>query len=391
MTLGIDLKGKRALVAGVADDGGLGWGIAHSLAEAGASVVLGVWPPAMGIFETLLARGKLDESRKLSDGSMLVTERIGRLRIVRDGKLDEQPIAGVPIVRPGGPRGLQGLMDIALHPQFEQNHWVYLTYHKPTATGAGATTLARGEWNGTALVGVKDLFESGATGTEASRLVFGRDGNLFVTLGDRFDLRDQAQNPATHLGKVIRIKPGGGAAEGNPFLNRQGAKPEIWSLGHRNIQSAALHPTTGALWTVEHGARGGDEVNIPAAGKNYGWPVISYGVDYSGAKIGEGTKKQGLEQPVYFWDPSIAPSGMAFYEGSLFQDWKDNILIGGLSSQALIRLTVEGNRVVQKETLLDDRRRRIRDVRQGPDGYVYVLTDASPGELLRLAPAETGG
>jgi aldose sugar dehydrogenase len=250
---------------------------------------------------------------------------------------------------------------------------------------------ARLNTNGTALEALAIIFRQEPTHTGnnhwGSRLVFDRDGNLFVTLGDRFDLRNQAQNPANHIGKIIRIKPDGGAAPGNPFLNREDARPEIWSLGHRNLQSAALHPTTGELWTVEHGARGGDEVNIPQKGKNFGWPVISYGVDYSGAKIGEGTKKAGLEQPVYYWDPSIAPSGMAFYTGDKFPAWRGSILVGALAGKLVSRLETNGNRVTGEERMLQQLGERIRDVRQGPDGFVYLLTDSRSGRILRMKPA----
>jgi glucose/arabinose dehydrogenase len=200
-------------------------------------------------------------------------------------------------------------------------------------------------------------------------------------------LRQQAQNPANLIGKIVRITTDGKPAPNNPFVNQEGVAPEIWSLGHRNVQSAALHPGTGQLWTVEHGARGGDEVNIPLAGKNYGWPVISYGVDYSGAKIGEGTAKPGLEQPVYYWDPSIAPSGMAFYTGDKFPAWRGSILVGALAGRLVSRLETNGNKVTGEERMLQNLGERIRDVRQGPDGFVYLLTDASQGRILRLKPA----
>jgi glucose/arabinose dehydrogenase len=245
--------------------------------------------------------------------------------------------------------------------------------------------------NGTALESLAVIFrqEPSYTGPNhwGSRLVFDREGNLFVTLGDRFDLRNQAQNPENHIGKIVHIKPEGGAAPGNPFLNREDARAEIWSIGHRNLQSAALHPTTGELWTVEHGARGGDEVNIPQKGKNYGWPIISYGVDYSGAKLGEGTKKEGLEQPVYYWDPSIAPSGMAFYTGDKFPAWRGSILVGALAGKLVSRLDTNGNRVTGEERMLQQLGERIRDVRQGPDGFVYLLTDSRNGRILRMKPA----
>jgi glucose/arabinose dehydrogenase len=326
----------------------------------------------------------------LPDNRMLVTERPGRLRIAdASGNLSE-PLQGVPRV---AARGQGGLLDVAVDPNFAQNRLVYLSFAEDRGEGRAGTSVARGRLNadGTALEAVQIIFrqEPAHTGPNhwGSRLVFDRDGNLFVTLGDRFDLRAQAQNPANHLGKIVHIKPDGGAAPGNPFLNREDAKPEIWSLGHRNLQSAALHPTTGELWTVEHGARGGDEVNIPQKGRNYGWPVISYGVDYSGAKIGEGTKKAGLEQPVYYWDPSIAPSGMAFYTGDKFPAWRGSILVGALAGKLVSRLETNGNRVTGEERMLQQLSERVRDVRQGPDGLVYLLTDSRNGRILRMKPA----
>jgi glucose/arabinose dehydrogenase len=220
-----------------------------------------------------------------------------------------------------------------------------------------------------------------------SRLVFARDGTLFVTQGDRFAYRERAQDLSVGLGKIMRINPDGSVPRDNPFVNRADARPEIWSYGHRNVQSAALHPETGQLWTVEHGARGGDELNRPEAGKNYGWPVITYGVDYSGAKIGEGTAKSGMEQPVYYWDPVIAPSGMTFYTGNAFPAWKGSILVGSLKPGLLVRLTLENGRVAREERVLGDLGERIRDVRQGPDGHPYLLTDSSNGRILRVMPS----
>ncbi|MGO4525770.1 PQQ-dependent sugar dehydrogenase [Microvirga sp. 2MCAF35] len=326
----------------------------------------------------------------LPDNRMLVTERPGRLRIIdADGALSE-PIQGLPKI---AARGQGGLLDVALDPNFAQSRLVYLSFAEDRGEGRSGTSVARARLNqdGTALEETQVIFrqEPAHTGNNhwGSRLVFDRDGNLFVTLGDRFDLRDQAQNPANHLGKIVHIKPDGGAAPGNPFLNRENARPEIWSLGHRNLQSAALHPTTGELWTVEHGARGGDELNIPQKGRNYGWPVISYGVDYSGAKIGEGTKKDGLEQPVFYWDPSIAPSGMAFYTGNQFPAWRGSILVGALAGKLVSRLETDGNRVTGEERMLQQLGERIRDVRQGPDGFVYLLTDSRSGRILRMKPA----
>ncbi len=326
----------------------------------------------------------------LPDNRLLVTERPGRLRIVDpEGNLSA-PIGGLPRI---AARGQGGLLDVALDPRFAQNRLVYLSFAEDRGEGRAGTSVARGRLsdNGTALESLQVIFrqEPSYTGNNhwGSRLVFDRDGNLFVTTGDRFDLRNQAQNPANHIGKIVHIKPDGSAAPGNPFLNREDARPEIWSLGHRNLQSAALNPATGELWTVEHGARGGDEVNIPQKGKNYGWPIISYGVDYSGAKIGEGTRKAGLEQPVYYWDPSIAPSGMAFYTGDKFPAWRGSILVGALAGKLVSRLETNGNRVTGEERMLQSLGERIRDVRQGPDGFVYLLTDSRNGRILRVKPA----
>ena len=326
----------------------------------------------------------------LPDNRLLVTERPGRLRIVDpEGNLSA-PIGGLPRI---AARGQGGLLDVALDPRFAQNRLVYLSFAEDRGEGRAGTSVARGRLsdNGTALESLQVIFrqEPSYTGNNhwGSRLVFDRDGNLFVTTGDRFDLRNQAQNPANHIGKIVHIKPDGSAAPGNPFLNREDARPEIWSLGHRNLQSAALNPATGELWTVEHGARGGDEVNIPQKGKNYGWPIISYGVDYSGAKLGEGTKKAGLEQPVYYWDPSIAPSGMAFYTGDKFPAWRGSILVGALAGKLVSRLETNGNRVTGEERMLQQLGERIRDVRQGPDGFVYLLTDSRNGRILRMKPA----
>jgi glucose/arabinose dehydrogenase len=310
---------------------------------------------------------------------------------VADGRLSE-PLATPPQLRVAA-RGQGGLLDVALDPNFAQNRLVYLSYAEDRGEGRAGTSVMRARLNAeaTGLEAPQVIFrqEPAYTGRNhwGSRLVFDRDGHLYVTLGDRFDLRAEAQNPANHIGKVLRITTDGKPAPGNPFANTEAARPEIWSMGHRNVQSAALHPQTGQLWTVEHGARGGDEVNIPQPGKNYGWPVISYGVDYSGAKIGEGTVKQGLEQPTYYWDPSIAPSGMAFYTGDKFPAWRGSILVGALSGRLVSRLETDGNKVTGEERMLRDLNERIRDVRQGPDGFVYLLTDASQGRILRLKPA----
>ncbi|KPH79085.1 PQQ-dependent sugar dehydrogenase [Bosea vaviloviae] len=323
----------------------------------------------------------------LPDGRMLVTERPGRLRLVgADGRLSV-PITGVPNV---AGRGQGGLLDVVLDPGFAQNRTIYLSFSEPRAGGNG-TSVARARLNerGTALEGTKVIFQQmpaiNSSMHFGSRLVFDRTGALFVTVGDRYSQRDQAQNPGNHIGKLMRIRPEGGAPEDNPKV--AGWQPEIWSIGHRNVQGAALHPETGQLWTAEHGARGGDEVNTPKAGRNYGWPVITYGIDYSGAKIGEGTTKAGMEQPLFYWDPSIAPSGAAFYTGAAWPAWKNSLFVGALAGQMLVRLSTEGETVTGQERLLEGLGLRIRDVRQGPDGFLYLLSDAADGKVLRVRPA----
>lgn len=323
----------------------------------------------------------------LPDGRMLVTERPGRLRLVEtDGKLS-RPITGLPSVMA---RGQGGLLGIALDPAFTQNRLVYLSFSEPRSGGNG-TSVARGRLNeqGTGLTAVEVIFRQMPTISSnmhfGSRLVFDRTGALFVTVGDRYSQRDQAQNPANHIGKIIRIRPEGGTPADNP--KKEGWAPENWSIGHRNVQGAALHPETGQLWTAEHAARGGDEVNTPKAGLNYGWPVITYGVDYSGAKIGEGTAKPGMEQPLFYWDPSIAPSGAAFYTGPVWPAWRNSLFVGALAGQMLVRLSTEGEKVTGEERLLTDIGARIRDVVQGPDGFIYLLSDDADGKVLRVRPA----
>lgn len=331
----------------------------------------------------------------LPDGRLLVTERPGQLRIVSRSGTVSAPVAGVP---PVFARGQGGLLDVALSPDFEDSRLIFFSYAEPRE-GASGTSVARGrlvEDGGDArLEDVQVIFrQSPATGGSnhyGSRLVFARDGTLFVTLGDRFSQREQAQNLSNHLGKIVRIATDGSTPADNPYRGRSGARPEIWSYGHRNVQGAALDPATGRLWTIEHGARGGDELNRPEAGGNYGWPVITYGRDYSGAPIGEGTAKAGMEQPVKYWDPSFAPSGLAFYTGTLMPQWTGDLFTGGLAGTRLVRLRLDPARdaVVDEEVLLTSLGERIRDVRQGPDGALWLLTDdPSDGKLLRVAPAE---
>lgn len=321
----------------------------------------------------------------LPDARMLVTERPGRLRYIdRIGNISK-PLAGVPEVYA---RGQGGLLDVALDPHFADNKLVYLSYAEPGKEGGG-TAVGRGRLKENRLEDFRVIFRQVPKANTrvhfGSRLVFSRDGTLFITIGERGQ-RERAQDFSIHRGQVIRVMPDGTVPEDNPFVGRLGYRPETWSHGHRNPQSAALHPETGRLWTVEHGARGGDEINIPLKGRNYGWPVISFGRHYSGLKIGEGTHKEGMEQPVYYWDPSIAPSGMAFYTADRFRAWKGNLLVGALKGQMLVRLELKGEEVVKEERMLQGLEERIRDVRQGPDGFVYLLTDSEDGRVLRLEP-----
>ena len=326
----------------------------------------------------------------LPDGRMLVTERLGRLRVVtKTGQLSD-PIAGVPTVAASGQGGL---LDVALAPDFATSSRIVLAYAEPrqgqftgTAVATARLTLTG---NGGRLDAVRIIFQQTPSVTGGlhfgSRLAFAPDGRLFITLGER-NQKDGAQDLGNHLGKVVRVTLDGTIPADNPFAGQLTKRAEIWSYGHRNVQSAAIHPDTGKLWTVEHGPRGGDEVNVPAKGRNYGWPVIGYGIDYSGARIHEATQKAGTEQPVYYWRPSIAPSGAAFYTGALFPAWKGNLLVGALAGQALHRLVLDGEKVVAEEILLKERAERIRDVRVGSDGAVWLLTDDSDGRILRLMP-----
>jgi glucose/arabinose dehydrogenase len=323
----------------------------------------------------------------LPDGRLLVTEREGRLRIVKDGRLEPQPVAGLP---PVAPRGQGGLLDVVPHPGFAQNGLVYFSFAARGADGYG-TEVARARLAGDRLEGAEVIFRQnpkGGTGIHfGSRLVFDRAGFLYITLGDRGE-QDRAQKPGDHAGSVIRLHDDGRVPADNPFAGRPGWKPEKFTLGHRNMQGAALHPATGLLWTHEHGPQGGDEVNVMRPGVNYGWPVITYGVNYGlGTKIGEGTHKPGMAQPLHRWVPSIAPSGMAFYTGERFARWKGDLFVGALRDRMLVRLKLDGEKVVREERLLQGVLGRIRDVRAAPDGYLYLLTDESDGVLARLEPA----
>jgi glucose/arabinose dehydrogenase len=329
----------------------------------------------------------------LPDGRLLVTERPGRLRVIgKDGKLEPAPVAGLPRI---DAQGQGGLLDVALHPQYASNGWIYWTYAQRDDSSANGTEVARGRLSGTTgayrMTDVQVLFrmapKSRAGHHFGSRLVFDREGRMFMTLGDRGDMA-RAQRLDDHAGKILRLTDEGRPAPGNPLETQAGARPEIFSLGNRNVQGAALDPKTGVLWAVEHGPQGGDELNVIKPGSNYGWPVITYGVNYvTGTRIGEGTEKAGMAQPVKYWVPSPALSGLAFYDGDKFPRWRGNALIGALRGQSLIRVRLDGEKFVEDEFMLRGQVGRVRDVRVGPDGLVYLLTDLPNGALLRVEPA----
>jgi glucose/arabinose dehydrogenase len=339
----------------------------------------------------------------LPDGRMLVTEKAGRLRIVdAAGKLSE-PVAGLPAV---DARGQGGLLDVALDPNFATNRLIYWSFSEPQEGGMNNTAVGRGQLVEGAAPRVESVqviyHQVPAMNSQlhfGSRIVFGRDGTLFVTQGDRSITpgRMQAQKMDSLLGKIVRINADGSIPKDNPFVGKQGVRPEIWSIGHRNVQGATLHPTTGELWSIEHGTRGGDELNIPRKGKDYGWPTIAYGIEYQGGPILTGIQaKEGMEQPIYYWDPVIAPGGMTFYNGSLFPAWKGSLFIGSLGGTHLVRLSINGEKVTGEERLLTELqpRARIRNVRQGPEGALYVLAEGgggrgappTPGRILKLVP-----
>jgi glucose/arabinose dehydrogenase len=325
----------------------------------------------------------------LPDGRMLVTERPGRMRIATsDGKLSA-PLQGVPKVYASGQGGL---LDVVLDRDFAQNRTLYFCFAEP-AGGGGRTAMARATFDESKLDDVKVIFHQEGPLSSGNhfgcRIAQTADSNLFLTMGEHFTDRDEAQKLTSHLGKIVRIRPDGSVPGDNPFVGRKDAKPEIWSYGHRNAQGAAIHPVTGKLWEHEHGAKGGDEVNIPQPGKNYGWPVISYGVNYDGSPVGSGKAEMpGMEQPIKYWVPSIAPSGMAFYTGGLFPAWRGSLFVGALVGQMLVRLTLDGEKVTGEERLLQGLRERIRDVRNGPDGAIYLLTDNNAGRVLRVVPVK---
>ncbi|MBO3707415.1 MAG: PQQ-dependent sugar dehydrogenase [Candidatus Accumulibacter sp.] len=362
-------------------------------------LLAGIWPLAAAaqVFASELQRFRLrivSEGLEhpwglafLPDGRMLVSERPGRLRLIdASGRLDPEPVRGLP---PVAAFGQGGLLDVALHPRYRDNGWIYLSYVGEGPGGYG-TEVLRGRLQGRTLHDVQILFrmrpKSGGGQHFGARLVFDRQGFLFITLGDRGEMQ-RAQRLDDHAGSVIRLHDDGSVPADNPFVARPGALPEKFTLGNRNIQGAALHPDSGELWTHEHGPQGGDEINLIRAGSNYGWPVITYGRNYgSGTPIGEGTARPGIEPPLHQWTPSIAPSGMAFYTGERFPHWRGNLFVGALRDQMLLRLQLDGARVVHQEPLLKNTIGRIRDVRAGPDGFIYVLTDSPRGVVARLEP-----
>lgn len=324
----------------------------------------------------------------LPDGNLLVTERPGRLRIVRNGTLDPQPIVGVPAV---ATMGQAGLMEVALHPRFAENRIMYLTYSKPGERGA-TTALARGRFDGTAVTDLRDIFVADNWGTGGahfgSKIAFGRDGLLYMTVGERND-RKRAQDTTIHGGKVLRLRDDGTVPPDNPFVGQSGFRPEIYSYGHRNMQGLAFHPETGVLWENEHGPQGGDELNVIQPGKNYGWPIVTLGREYTGEVISAQPAREGIEQPFIFWAPSIGISGLMVYTGDRFPGWKGNLFMGGLAGLNLVRVVLTEKGPVGREALLGPLKQRVRDVRQGPDGLVYVAVDGNPGGLLRIEPAAT--
>ncbi len=324
----------------------------------------------------------------LPGNGMLITERPGNLRLIRRGKISK-PISGLPKIVA---RGQGGLLDVAVDPDFKTTSRIFFTFSRPGA-GGSATAVASAVLSLSGrpiLSGLRIIFTmtkmTNTTRHYGSRIVFAADKSMFITLGERGD-RQRAQDPMDHAGSVIHINRDGSIPNNNPYIGSKNEQPEIWSIGHRNPQGAAIHPGTGELWIVEHGAKGGDELNTPKPGKNYGWPKISYGRHYSGLKIGVGTKAPGMEQPFHYWDPSIAPSGLAFYKGKRFKNWKGNLFVGALKHQKLVRLVLKNNRVVREENLFKGKFGRIRDVRSGPHGAIWLLTDERDGKLLRLTPA----
>jgi len=369
------------------------------LALSAAALVLGSAAHAQEVFETTQADFRVATVAEglefpwgiafLPDGAMLVSEREGRLRYVDENGLRDTVISGLPedlvVERQGG------LLGLALHPEFEDNRLVYFAYSAGTAA-ANHTALGRGRLNedATALTDVEELFQVNFDKERGfhfgGRVQFLADGTLMLTLGDGGLHRNESQNLANHLGTIVRLNDDGSVPFDNPFVTSRGAQPEIFSYGHRNVQGIAINPETGSVWTHEHGARGGDEINIVASGANYGWPAVTYGINYNGSPISDATEGEGFEEPIWYWNPSIAPSGMAFYEGDAFPGWQGDVFVGALAGSMLVRYEVDGDRVIGEEQLLTEAGHRIRDVQTGPDGMIYILTDDLDGHVLRLEP-----
>lgn len=371
-----------------------------SLAVAGSPAVTQEAVPAERAFRVVTVVEGLQNPWSMAflpGGDLLVTERPGRLRMVKSGVLQPDPIGGVPQVRA---RGQGGLLDVVLHPDFASNRMVYLSFSKPNENGSQATTaVVRGRLEGNQLTGMQEIFEAKAWSNGGnhfgSRLAFDSRGYLFITVGDR----GVSPNPETvethpgqllsdHQGSVIRLHDDGRVPADNPFVNREGVLPEIWTYGHRNLQGLAIHPGTGDIWETEHGPQGGDELNLILPGRNYGWPVIGYGLQYGGSVIHKSTHREGMEQPAHYWVPSIATSGLLVYTGDRFPEWRNSLFVGGLAGQQLVRVTLDGRRVAATEIVLRGVG-RIRDVRQSPDGYIYIAFDGRNGEptsIVRLEP-----
>lgn len=323
----------------------------------------------------------------LPDGRILVTERPGRLRIIEQGKLNLEPVSGLPKI---AAVGQGGLMDIALHPQFKENGWIYFSYAAEGPDAKVGTEISRARLEGHHLRQWRVIFrmapKTGSGRHFGSRLLFDHNNYLYISIGDRGE-RPRAQNLSDHAGSIIRLHDDGRIPDDNPYVAVKTARPEIFSYGHRNPQGMALHPETGQLWSNEHGPQGGDELNVIKKGVNYGWPVITYGVNYgTGTKIGEGSRKLGMQQPEYYWIPSIAPSGMSFYQGDKYPHWQGSLFLGSLKFQQLVRLEFDRRKVIREERFLSRKLGRVRDVRTGPDGYIYLLIDADNGSLVRLEP-----
>jgi glucose/arabinose dehydrogenase len=387
----LDAEEVTAAIPGV--PAGVGW--PSPPLGPGPFLVESVRPEHRNLRVVVVARG-LEQPWSIAflpGGDLLVTERPGRLRLISGGALDPTPVSGIPPVRSGG---LQGLMDVVLHPQFADNRWVYFSYHRPAGDDDGETMLARGRWENKALVDVRDIFATGATGTEGSRIGFAADGMVHMTISAPGVGPDvvRSQDPRDYAGKTIRLRDDGSIPRDNPFVNDSRYLPAIYTLGHRNGHSMTLNPWTRELWATEQGPNGGDEINVLQAGANYGWPLVSHGRVYSGPTISSNPTLDGTKPPLVYWVPSIAVTGMTFYQGDVFTAWRRSVFVGGLREGEVPRTgqlqRIEFNErweEIRREPLLRELKQRIRDVREGPDGLLYVLTAEAEGAVLRIEPA----